>query len=115
MNLDNNESLKRLLLNMKYDSKKTLSENLDRIILNEGTTSKAYTLQMRTNNSLSMARQTFTIPKGLPITKRGRVIEIGNAKSENFYGYGCDTKNFGYMGSFSGSQGAAYENNELAK
>ena len=30
-----NEDLKRILLNMKYDSKKTLSENLDRIILNE--------------------------------------------------------------------------------
>lgn len=34
--MENNEILKKILLNMKYDSKKTLSENLDRTILNEG-------------------------------------------------------------------------------
>jgi len=94
---------------------KTTSTQSEKKTTTEGTTSKEYTLQMRINNSLSMARQTFKIPKGLPITKRGNVIEIGSAKSPDFYGYGCDTKNFGYMGSFSGSQGAAYENNELAK
>ena len=101
---------------MNYDSKKTLNENINNInLLTEGTTSKEYTLQMRTNNTFSTARRTFIIPKGLPITKRGDIIEIGSANTEHFYGYGCTTKNFGYMGSLSGSQGAAYENNELAK
>jgi len=112
--MDNN--LERILLQMKYDSKKTLSENYENLnLLTEGTTSKEYTLQMRTNNMLGVARQTFTIPKGLPITKRGDIIEIGSANSEHFYGYGCTTKKFGYMGSLSGSQGAGYENSELAK
>lgn len=113
--MENIDNFKRILLNINYDSKKTLSENLDRVILNEGTTSKEYILRMRYNNSLMTAMSTIKVPKGLPITKRGRVIEIGNANTTFFYGYGCDTKNFGYMGSFSGSQGAAYENDELAK
>ena len=115
MKMINEDTIKRSLLYMNYDSKKTLSENLDRVILNEGTTSKEYILKMRYNNAMSIALSTFKVPKGLPITKRGNIIEIGKANTQYFYGYGCDTKNFGYMGSFSGSQGAVYENNEFAK
>lgn len=111
----NEDTIKRSLLYMNYDSKKTLSENLDRVILNEGTTSKEYILRMRYNNSMSMALQTFKVPKGLPITKRGNIIEIGKANTQHFYGYGCDNKNFVYLGTFTGSQNAAYENDEFAK
>lgn len=112
MNLDNNESLKRLLLNMKYDSKKTLSENLEKVIISEGTTNKVYTLKIRTNPS-SMARQSFNIPAGLQITKRKKNIEIGTKNTEHFYSYGCDTGDFSYIGSLSGSGGATYENEDL--
>lgn len=33
--MENNDTLKRILLNMNYDSKKTLSENVEKIMLNE--------------------------------------------------------------------------------
>ena len=111
----NEDLIKRSLLYMNYDSKKTLSENVDRVILNEATTGKEYILKMRYNNRMSMALSTLKVPKGLPITKRGNVIEIGKPNTEHFYGYNCDTKNFGYMGSLTGSQGAAYEEDYFGK
>ena len=110
--MENTEYLKRILLNMNYDSKNTLSENVEKIMLNEAGIVKNFTITRKTNPN-STALQDFTIPKGSPIIKRGSDVEIGSANSATFFTYSCDDKNFRYEGTLSGSAGAKYSNDEL--
>lgn len=94
MNLDNNESLKRLLLNMKYDSKKTLSENLDRIILNEDKTNKSYLLAVLTNGPGDTSKQLKgqEIPVGSEISKNGDFVDVKSGSIN--YRFDCKSKIF---------------------
>ena len=91
----NEDLIKRSLLYMNYDSKKTLNENISNInLLMEDTTvtGSDYLLKLKTSSPGGNSPGTARITKGSKITKNGDFINI-DSKEVN-YNYNCTNSTF---------------------
>jgi len=108
----NEDLIKRSLLYMNYDSKKTLNENINNInLLTEDATSKEYDLFI-VRNSTGFAIQVFNLPNNLNIVSDNKKITIGTGPYK--FTYNCGSKYFVYDGTMTGSGGSTYTNKELS-
>jgi hypothetical protein len=88
----NEDLIKRSLLYMNYDSKKTLNENLQ--LLNEETTVTGadYLLKLKTPSPGGNSPGTARITKGSKITKNGDFINVDS--KDVSYNYNCTNSTF---------------------
>jgi hypothetical protein len=112
----NEDLIKRSLLYMNYDSKKTLNENYEGLnLLTEGTTNKNYELTLL-RGATNFALPRINILKGKNIRRFDRSTGVGTTVKEviisyienNDIIYMCGTKNFINFAS-------VYQNDEFAK
>ena len=89
----NEDLIKRSLLYMNYDSKKTLNENISNInLLMEDTTSAAYALKLKTSAPGGNSAKNMRISKGSTITQNGDLLVFDNP--DVFFAYNCVDKTF---------------------
>lgn len=88
----NKDLIKRSLLYMNYDSKKTLSENLQLIKEEHVVTQTNYILKLKKPSPAGGTKSTITITKGSRITKNGDFINIDG--NEATFNYNCNDSTF---------------------
>jgi hypothetical protein len=90
----NEDLIKRSLLYMNYDSKKTLSENVEGVLLNEAKTDKSYFLAVLTHGPGDTSKQLNSqeILVGSEISKDGDFVDVKSGSIN--YRFDCKSKIF---------------------